>query len=214
VIVVGVFMDKKILITGGAGFIGRHLTKMLLDLSYDVIIYDNLNPQIHGEDASYEYVGAEKFVKADIRVKEQLQTHLEGVNIVYHLASETGTGQSMYEMERYVDVNDRGTAILLEAISNSSSVTDIVLSSSRSIYGEGLYSDGDDLVNPSSRKVEDLKKGVWEIRGNSDAFACPRPTSEDCPINHKKISSPYLRIIQAFARLFCDFKMCMVQANH
>jgi dTDP-L-rhamnose 4-epimerase len=198
-------MDKKILITGGAGFIGRHLTKMLLDLSYDVIIYDNLNPQIHGEDASYEYVGAEKFVKADIRSKEQLQTHLEGVNIVYHLASETGTGQSMYEMERYVDVNDRGTAILLEAISNSSSVTDIVLSSSRSIYGEGLYSDGDDLVNPSSRKVEDLKKGVWEIRGNSDAFACPRPTSEDCPINPGSIYAATKYSQENFLNIFAGY---------
>lgn len=176
-------MGKKVLITGGAGFIGRHLTNKLLDAGYDVVIYDNLNPQIHGENASYEYIGAEKFVKADIRNKEQLQTHLEGTSIVYHLAAETGTGQSMYEMERYVDVNDRGTSILLEAISNSSSVTDIVLSSSRSIYGEGLYIDGDDLVNPPSRKMEDLKNGVWEIRGSSGAFLRPRPTSEECPIN-------------------------------
>lgn len=198
-------MGKKALVTGGAGFIGRHLTEKLLSSGYDVIIYDNLNPQIHGENASYEYIGAEKFVKADIRSKEKLQAHLEGVSIVYHLASETGTGQSMYEMERYVDVNDRGTSILLEAISNSSSVTDIVLSSSRSIYGEGLYKDGEDLVNPPSRKVEDLKRGVWEIRGSSGAFLSPMPTSEDCPVNPGSIYAATKYSQEKFLNIFANY---------
>jgi dTDP-L-rhamnose 4-epimerase len=133
-------MSKRILITGGAGFIGQHLTKRALATGHWVRILDNLSPQIHGENASFVAPPGAEFCKGDVSVRSDLEAALAGIDTVVHLAAETGTGQSMYEIERYYRVNVQGTAILLDILANSpSQVRDIVLSSSRSVYGEGAY---------------------------------------------------------------------------
>jgi len=108
-------MKNKVLITGGAGFIGSNLALKLLDLGYSVTVLDNLSEQIHGDaDASTLYQSIKNkvtFIHGDVRVKADWYKALENKNIVVHLAAETGTGQSMYEVQKYVDVNINGTAL-------------------------------------------------------------------------------------------------------
>ena len=116
-------MVKNVLITGGAGFIGSHLSKKLLEKGYRVKVFDNLSPQIHGDDASTSPLflsikGKVEFVQGDVRVHEDWEKALVNQDAVIHLAAETGTGQSMYQAERYVDVNIRGTAILLDLLAS------------------------------------------------------------------------------------------------
>ena len=116
-------MVKNILISGGAGFIGSHLSKKLLEKGYKVRIFDNLSPQIHGDDASTSPLflsikGKVEFVQGDVRIRDDWEKALLNQDAVIHLAAETGTGQSMYQAERYVDVNIRGTAILLDLLAS------------------------------------------------------------------------------------------------
>src|SRR5437868_5248011 len=112
-------MEKRILITGGAGFIGSNLTLALINKGYKVRILDNLSSQVHGEDPLESELfqsikDKAEFIKGDVTQREDWLEALEGQEIVVHLAAETGTGQSMYEIERYCSVNINGTAILLD----------------------------------------------------------------------------------------------------
>ena len=134
-------MSRAILITGGAGFIGSHLAEHLIEKGYQVKLYDNLNPQVHGPNAELpEYLrrNSIEFVKGDITDKVILEKAIKGINVIIHLAAETGVGQSMYEVEKYTKTNIQGTAILLEILANGKyQVEKIVLASSRAVYGEG-----------------------------------------------------------------------------
>lgn len=160
-------MKEKVLITGGAGFIGTHLCKKLLEKNYDIIIYDNLSPQIHGENKKIpNWMKAETtFIKADIRDRESLKKSVLQADKIVHLAAETGVGQSMYEIQRYTDVTIQGTSILWDILVNEKNhVNKVILSSSRAVYGEGKYNCSKcGEVYPESRKIEDLKQGKWEI---------------------------------------------------
>ena len=130
---------KNILITGGAGFIGANLTIKLVSLGYNVTILDNLSRQIHEENSPlYQSVkDSSNFIKGDVRNKLDWEKALDGQDAVIHLASETGTGQSMYEIERYNDVNILGTANLLDFLVNTEhTIKKLIIASSRSIYGE------------------------------------------------------------------------------
>lgn len=131
---------RKLLITGGAGFIGTHLTDKAVEAGHKVRLLDNLSPQIHGPDARFEPPAGVEFIRGDVTVREDWERALEDIDTVVHLAAETGTGQSMYEIDRYYRVNVQGTALLLDVLTNGRhSVEDIVLASSRSVYGEGAY---------------------------------------------------------------------------
>lgn len=131
---------KSVLITGGAGFIGTHLTKAALDAGHRVRILDNLSPQIHGAEPDYTPPNGAEFVLGDVTVRADLERTLEGVDTIVHLAAETGTGQSMYEIDRYYRVNVQGTALLFDILANRDhGVGNVVLGSSRSVYGEGAY---------------------------------------------------------------------------
>ena len=173
-----------ILITGGAGFIGRHLTEALLAGGHHVRVLDALTAQIHGETPQIpaELSGAE-LLRGDVRDSDCLEKALAGVDAVAHLAAETGVGQSMYEVERYVDVNDRGTASLLQAMAKRDPPPRLVLASSRAVYGEGLYRcQGCGEVSPPPRSAAALRRGAWNP-------PCPRcgeeiaaiPTHEGAP---------------------------------
>ncbi len=131
---------KHVLITGGAGFIGRHLTRLALAAGHQVTILDNLAPQIHGADAHFDGPAAVRFQRGDITVREDIETVLPGIDTIVHLAAETGTGQSMYAIDHYYRVNVQGTALLMDLLANREhTVSNIVLASSRSVYGEGAY---------------------------------------------------------------------------
>jgi dTDP-L-rhamnose 4-epimerase len=131
---------SHILITGGAGFIGTRLTALALAQCHRVRVLDNLSPQIHASPDEFQVQEGAEFIRGDVNVRTDVERALEGVDIVVHLAAETGTGQSMYEIDRYYRVNVQGTALLFDVLANSShAVGKIVLASSRSVYGEGAY---------------------------------------------------------------------------
>lgn len=159
---------EKILITGGAGFIGSHLSLKLVEKGYKVRIMDNLSPQIHGENAEIplKLKGKVDFIKGDVRKKEDWREALKCIDAVIHLAAETGTGQSMYEISKYVETNIGGTANLLDILTNEhNKVKKVVIASSRAIYGEGRYyckKHGD--VYPLSRKDIDMKNGDFQCK--------------------------------------------------
>lgn len=162
---------KKILITGGAGFIGSNLSLVLLEKGYEVVVLDNLSQQIHGIDpeiSSSLYLSIKDkvvFYKGDIRDRAILGQALSGVEVVVHFAAETGTGQSMYAIDQYTSVNINGTAILLDLLANSShSVKKVVVASSRSIYGEGKYLSAElGVVYPAHRSEESMSSGDFEV---------------------------------------------------
>ena len=162
---------KRILITGGAGFIGSNLALRLIDLGYQITVLDNLSPQIHGVDAEKSPLYAsikEKvvFIKGDVAIRTDWEKAIKEQDAIIHLAAETGTGQSMYEIERYNQVNIMGTAILWDLLANNShTVKKIIVASSRAIYGEGKYhckSDGN--VFPETRKNEHMSEGDFHVK--------------------------------------------------
>ena len=164
---------KKVLITGGAGFIGSNVALKLIAKGIDVTVLDNLSPQIHGDNPEvtsplYQSIkGKVRFVKGTVTSRDDWRKVLDGVDAVLHLAAETGTGQSMYEIEKYVNVNIGGTAILLDILTNEKTdVKRVVVAESRAIYGEGRYW-SDELnafVYPDERPEETMSKGDFEVK--------------------------------------------------
>ncbi len=164
---------KNILITGGAGFIGSNLAIELINKEFNVTVLDNLSPQIHGDDAENKSVlylsirDKVRFIKGSVTSREDWERAIQGQDAIIHLAAETGTGQSMYEIEKYTSVNIGGTAIMLDILANNSHcVKKIVVASSRSIYGEGKYW-SDELngpVYPKHRTHEFMEKGDFEVK--------------------------------------------------
>jgi dTDP-L-rhamnose 4-epimerase len=154
----------RILITGGGGFIGSHLANSLVEAGYSVRVLDALHPQVHGSDVSVpDYLHEDVELQVgDIRDRDAVRKALAGVSHVYHFAAAVGVGQSMYEIERYTDVNNRGTAVLLEELSQQP-VQRLVVASSMSVYGEGLYRRGAKFYEPPARSYEQLSRGRWEL---------------------------------------------------
>ncbi len=185
-------MGKNILITGGAGFIGSNLSLDLLKKGHNVRVLDNLSEQIHGQGHSptKKITNNIDFIKGDVRNKADWEKALDNQQIVVHLAAETGTGQSMYEIQKYVDVNINGTAIFLNyLVNNRHTVEKVIVASSRSIYGEGKYfcsNHGD--VYPGERSESDLQKGDYEPKcpscGNNISI---RATDENSKIHPSSV---------------------------
>ena len=183
---------KKILITGGAGFIGSNLSLKLIEKGYKVTVLDNLSPQIHGEYSPlYESIKDKvNFIKGTVLSYDDWKKALDGVDVVVHLAAETGTGQSMYEIEKYTDVNIKGTSIFLDILANEKhSVKKIVVASSRSIYGEGKYECLKcGIVYPNERKDEDMANGDFNVKCPlCGADAKLMPTDETSKIHPSSI---------------------------
>lgn len=173
-------MGKRVLITGGAGFIGSHLTDELLEQGYTVRVLDNLSEQVHGKNCKRpEYLNSEaELIIGDVRDAQSVNKALKGVDAVYHYAAMVGVGQSMYEIKEYTDVNNLGTAVLLEALIKQP-VEKLVVASSMSIYGEGLYKDAEGKIKAGvERKIDQLKRGDWEIYDSNGNVLSPYPTPE------------------------------------
>ena len=204
-------MDR-VLITGGAGFIGSNVALKLIAKGYEVTVLDSLSEQIHGvnpEEASPLYRNVKdkvNFIKGDVNSREDWMKALEGVSYVIHLAAETGTGQSMYEIKKYVDTNIGGTALLLDILTNTKhSVKRVVVAESRAIYGEGKYrclKCGD--VYPLERKDEDMQKGDFECK-------CPKcggpvelvATTEDSAIHPSSVYGIAKQVQGQLVHLVC-----------
>ena len=172
----------KILVTGGCGFIGRHVTEELLENGYEVRVFDALIDQVHG-DVEVAVSKAAEVVRGDVRDKTAVEQALEGVDGVIHLAAEVGVGQSMYEIARYVGGNDLGTAVLLEAMIGQP-IKRIVVASSMSVYGEGRYqsSDGSQL-GVVRRRSERIKLGQWDPLSPDGQSLTPVATDEEKPVD-------------------------------
>lgn len=178
-------MSKKILITGGAGFVGSHLADGLLELGHAVRILDDLVQQVHPAGRPDYLNDKVELIKGDVRDPNRLKEVLNGVDVVFHFAATVGVGQSMYEIGRYMSVNTLGTAELLQAIlDNKSAVQKIVVASSMSIYGEGRYhcSKCGREAAPQMRTVEQLKAGKWDLHCElCGGTLRPLPTDETKP---------------------------------
>lgn len=179
------------MITGGAGFIGSQLALRLLKEGYFVTVLDNLSPQIHGEnpeDDSPLYrsiLGKVNFIKGDITNRNNVETALENADAVIHFAAETGTGQSMYEIEKYNRVNVSGTALLLDVLVNKThNVKKFVLASSRAVYGEGKYRNADnETLYPENRTLTLMEQGFYEMTDDKGRSLTPVATDESSKLH-------------------------------
>jgi len=173
-------MSGRILITGGAGFIGSHLADELLAHGYEVRALDSLAAQVHGPGAARPaYLApAVELQVGDVRDRQAVRRALQGVDAVFHLAARVGVGQSMYEVESYTSVNNLGTAVLLEALIERP-VGRLVVASSMSLYGEGMFRDADGALIPGGeRDRERLLARDWEVRDSQGRPMTPVPTPE------------------------------------
>ncbi|MEX1019988.1 MAG: SDR family NAD(P)-dependent oxidoreductase [Litorilinea sp.] len=179
--------NKRILVTGGAGFIGSHITDALLEKGHEVWVYDNLDAQVHGENATKpDYLNPDaRFIQGDVRDRARLAGVMADVDVVYHQAAAVGVGQSMYDILRYTEINTLGGATVLDILANEKHhIQKVIVASSMSIYGEGQYLCPEHgVVYPKLRPTPQLADRDWEVR-------CPRcgvtvqaqPTDEDKPL--------------------------------
>ena len=183
---------KNVLITGGAGFIGSNLSLKLIEKGYNVTVLDNLSPQIHSGTSPLYHSIKDKvnFIKGTVLSYDDWKKALKDIDVIVHLAAETGTGQSMYEIEKYTDVNVKGTSIFFDILANEQhSIKKILVASSRAIYGEGKYAcNQHGIVYPTERKSADMENKDFEVK-------CPicsqnlelMPTDEESKIHPSSI---------------------------
>ncbi len=188
-------MPEHVLITGGAGFIGTRLAARFAQDGHSVTVLDSLIPQVHGDDPAntspllQSLTGIATVIEGTVTSSEDLRRALAGATIVVHLAAETGTGQSMYEIDRYVEANVGGTAKLLDILANEeNAVRRIVIASSRSIYGEGSYRTEDGrLVYPSHRADADMAAGDFDVHHPGEGALELVPTDEHAKLHPSSV---------------------------
>jgi dTDP-L-rhamnose 4-epimerase len=178
-------MAKRILITGGAGFVGSHLADALLKRRHEVRIFDNLTPQVHPSGLPDYLAGEVNLVEGDLRDFDAVRDAIRDIDVIFHFGAAVGVGQSMYEIAHYMGANTMGTANLLQAVLDAEiKVEKIIVASSMSIYGEGKYlcvQCGE--VTPSERSQPQLKEKRWEpVCPNCGQELAPVPTDESKPL--------------------------------
>jgi dTDP-L-rhamnose 4-epimerase len=193
----------RILITGGAGFIGSHLADALLGRGHHVRALDNLSPQVHGANAGRPpYLDPDvELLRGDVRDRDTLRQALRHIDAVFHFAAAVGVGQSMYEIDHYTSVNNLGTATLLQALIEQP-VQRLIVASSMSLYGEGLYRAPDGSTYPGSeRALSQLKAADWDVRNDAGEILTPIPTPESKP--------PSLSSVYALSK-FDQERLCLM----
>lgn len=196
-------MSKKILITGGAGFIGTHTAHALVKEGYQVRVLDSLSEQVHGAEREKPAVLNKdvEFILGDVRDERTLEKALRGVDSVLHLAAMVGVGQSMYQVADYTATNNLGTALLLQRLIEQP-VARLVVASSMSIYGEGLYhTPTGEIVAGMERPFDQLKRHQWELTDDDGQLLTPIPTSET--------KLPSLASIYALSK-YDEERMCLL----
>lgn len=178
-------MTRRVLITGGAGFVGSHLADALLHAGHKVRVFDNLTPQVHRHGAPSYLLPEAELVIGDVRDIQAIRGVLSGIDVVFHFAAVVGVGQSMYEIAQYMNTNTQGTAILLQALLDSKiKVGKMIVASSMSIYGEGKYvchEHGE--MTPAPRQLQQLRAKQWEVQCPACSHSLtPLPTDESKPV--------------------------------
>src|SRR5262249_13042147 len=182
----------RVLITGGAGFIGSHLADRLLADGHEVRALDNLDPQVHPNSERPEYLDPDVELRTDdVRDRDAVRRALDGVDALVHFAAAVGVGQSMYEIERYTSINAIGAAVVLEeAVERRDAIRKLLVASSMSISGEGQYRNprtGASGLAPWLRPEEQLAAREWEVLGDDGTRLEPEPTSEAKPLRPTSI---------------------------
>lgn len=203
---------KNVLVTGGAGFIGSNLALKLVEKGYNVTVLDNLSKQIHGVDPILtsplynSILGKVRFIHGSVTSRDDWMKAIQGQDVIIHLAAETGTGQSMYEIQKYVDTNIGGTALMLDILTSiRHSVKRVLVAESRAIYGEGkYYCESCSDVYPLERKGEDMEKGDFDChcpncRGPVKIVA----TSEDSVIHPSSVYGLSKQVQGQLVHLVC-----------
>jgi dTDP-L-rhamnose 4-epimerase len=195
-------MSKRVLLTGGAGFIGSYVADLLLARGHAPVLFDNLSPQVHPTGKRPHYLARDaELIVGDVRDADALARAMKGVDAVVHLASAVGVGQSMYEIVSYTEINDVGTAALLEVLARNP-IERLVCASSMSIYGEGLVARADGtIVAPGERGAEQMKRGIWDLLDEDGEALTPLPTPED--------KQPSLSSIYALNK-YSQERMCLM----
>lgn len=177
---------KRVLVTGGAGFVGSHMVDALLRAGHEVRVFDNLTDQVHPSGAPPYLQKDAEFQNGDMRDLQSLHRAIEGVEVIYHLAAAVGVGQSMYEIARYMEINTQGTANLLQVLLDSKlKLEKLVVASSMSIYGEGQYRcEEHGMVAPAPRTTAQLREKRWEV-------ACP-----ECGLDLKPVGTSEKKPLQ------------------
>lgn len=181
----------KVLITGGAGFIGSFLADQLIEEGHEVTLFDNLEPQVHQEKTPKHINPMAKFIRGDVRNYNQLKEQVVISDILFNFAARVGVGQSMYQIREYVETNELGTANLLHALANEKhNVKKVIVASSMSIYGEGSYKceQCNKEFHNLERKSEDLEKGQWELScPDCSSILSPIPTPETKNLSYSSV---------------------------
>ncbi|HXH96632.1 MAG TPA: NAD-dependent epimerase/dehydratase family protein [Gaiellaceae bacterium] len=177
----------RVLVTGGAGFIGSHLADRLLADGHEVRALDNLDRQVHPSGERPDYLDpAVELQVGDVRDRDAVAGALDGVDVVVHFAAAVGVGQSMYEIERYTSVNALGAAVVLqEAVARRDRIRKLLVASSMSIYGEGQYRNprtGESGLAPGLRPESQLSERHWDVVGEDGGPLDPEPTAETKPL--------------------------------
>jgi dTDP-L-rhamnose 4-epimerase len=186
---------KNILITGGAGFIGSNLALALIAKGHRITVLDNLSTQIHGEAPEktsplYQSIKDKvNFIKGTVTSRNDWEKAIENQDVIVHYAAETGTGQSMYCIEKYTEVNIQGTAIMLDILANQKNIVKkVVIASSRSIYGEGKYRHPKlGNVYPSHRNESDMLASNFEVKYKDDEVLELLATDEESKIHPSSV---------------------------
>lgn len=204
---------NNVLITGGAGFIGSHIALKLIGKGYSVTVMDNLSPQIHGDNPEatsplyHSIKDKVTFIKGDVSSYADWEHAIKGQDAIVHLAAETGTGQSMYEVYRYVNTNIGGTAIMLDILANKKhNVGRVVVAESRAIYGEGKYWSDEfkSYVYPDGRSDEAMKAGDFEVKYPGCRHQLKlMPTSEDSKIHPDSVYGVTKQVQGQLAHMVC-----------
>ncbi len=181
----------KILVTGGAGFIGSHIVDALVEKGHDVTVFDNLDPQVHPGGSPPAHLNpAARFVRGDVRDYDALKEVVKGMEVIFHKASAVGVGQSQYEIAHYVSSNTCGTANLLDVLVNGRhEVRKLIVAASMSSYGEGAYHcEKCGVVRPALRPEEQMARKDWEPRCPScGETVSPVPTPEEAALHCNSI---------------------------